>query len=102
MTTAVPPVSLQINFAHSDLEEAAHVLPHQLRCWAGQVAEVVVDFFEQPQARSAAEPQFPLELLEVRGDRHPLLARIEFIARSKRRQLPCRSSSATRPPGRSS
>jgi hypothetical protein len=41
MTTAVPPVSLQINFAHSDLEEAVHVLPHQLRCWAGQVAEVV-------------------------------------------------------------
>jgi hypothetical protein len=41
MTAAVPPVSLQINFAHSDLEEAVHVLPHQLRCWAGQVGEVV-------------------------------------------------------------
>lgn len=41
MTVTRSPVTLQINLAHSDLEEALHVLPHQLRRWAGQVSEVV-------------------------------------------------------------
>lgn len=35
------PVTLQINLAPTDLPHAVHVLPHQLRQWAGQVAEIV-------------------------------------------------------------
>ena len=35
-------VTLQINLAPTDLPHARLILPHQLRCWAGQVAEVVL------------------------------------------------------------
>src|SRR6266568_7027687 len=40
--TAGTGVTLQINLAPTDLPHARHILPHQLRQWAGQVDEVVL------------------------------------------------------------
>lgn len=37
-------VTLQINVAPVDLPHAAHILPHQLRQWAGQVQEILFTF----------------------------------------------------------
>ncbi len=39
-----PPVTLQVNVAPTDLPHARHTLPHQLRQWGGQVAEVLFTF----------------------------------------------------------
>jgi hypothetical protein len=36
-----PPVTLEISIAPRDLRHLEHILPHQLRQWAGQVREVV-------------------------------------------------------------
>jgi hypothetical protein len=41
MTQEMPAVTLQINLTPSDLPHAEHILPHQLRQWAGQVSEVL-------------------------------------------------------------
>ncbi len=38
------PVTLQINVAPTDFPHAVHILPHQLRQWAGQVDEVLFTF----------------------------------------------------------
>jgi hypothetical protein len=35
-------ITLQINLAPTDLPHAKHILPHQLRQWAGQVDEVLL------------------------------------------------------------
>lgn len=35
-------VTLQINLAPTDLPHARHIVPHQLRVWAGQVDEIVL------------------------------------------------------------
>jgi len=40
--SARPGVTLQINLAPTDLPHARHILPHQLRQWAGQVDEVLL------------------------------------------------------------
>jgi hypothetical protein len=61
--SAPPPVRLQINLAHSDLEEATHVLPHQLRQWGGQVAEILC-VLDQP-GRDATGEAF-LRLMQLR------------------------------------
>jgi hypothetical protein len=37
-------VTLQISVAPTDLPHATHILPHQLRQWAGQVQEIVFSF----------------------------------------------------------
>lgn len=36
------PVTLQISLAPTDLPYARHTLPHQLRCWANQVDEILL------------------------------------------------------------
>ena len=41
MSEATRRVTLQINLTPSDLPHAAHILPHQLRQWAGQVDEIL-------------------------------------------------------------
>lgn len=41
-TVQHPPVTLQISLAPTDLPHARHILPHQLRQWAGQVDEVLL------------------------------------------------------------
>jgi hypothetical protein len=46
--TADSKVTLQINLAPSDLRLSTHVLPHQLRQWAGQVDEVLLTLNSQP------------------------------------------------------
>ena len=38
----VPPVTLQISLAPSDHRLARHILPHQIRTWRGQVAEILL------------------------------------------------------------
>ena len=38
----MPPVTLQISLAPSDHRLARHILPHQLRVWRGQVAEILL------------------------------------------------------------
>jgi hypothetical protein len=45
-----PELTLQINLAPTDLPHARWILPHQLRCWLGQVDEVVltVDLHRSP------------------------------------------------------
>jgi hypothetical protein len=52
-------VTFQVNLAPTDYPTVRHVLPHQLRCWAGQVAEVllVVDLHRSQglQAQVAAD-----------------------------------------------
>src|ERR671922_3024328 len=35
-------VTLQISLAPTDLPHATHILPHQLRQWAGQVDEILL------------------------------------------------------------
>jgi hypothetical protein len=42
--TAPGGVTLQINLAPTDLPHARHILPHQLRQWAGQVEEILLTF----------------------------------------------------------
>lgn len=37
-----PPVTLQISLAPSDHRLARHILPHQIRTWRGQVAEILL------------------------------------------------------------
>lgn len=37
-------ITLQINLAPTDLPHAKHILPHQLRQWAGQVDEILLTF----------------------------------------------------------
>ncbi len=37
-----PPVTLQISLAPSDHRLAQHILPHQVRTWRGQVAEILL------------------------------------------------------------
>jgi len=43
---SAPPVTLQISLAPSDYRHAQHLLPHQVRAWRGQFAELLltVDF----------------------------------------------------------
>ncbi len=38
----MPPVTLQISLAPSDHRLAQHILPHQIRTWRGQVAEILL------------------------------------------------------------
>ncbi len=38
------PVTLQINVAPTDLPHALHTLPHQLRCFSGQVQEILFTY----------------------------------------------------------
>ena len=38
----MPPVTLQISLAPSDHRLARHILPHQIRTWRGQVAEILL------------------------------------------------------------
>src|SRR5438105_5681175 len=38
----MPPVTLQISLAPSDSRLASHILPHQIRTWRGQVAEILL------------------------------------------------------------
>lgn len=38
----MPPVTLQISLAPSDYRLAQHILPHQIRTWRGQVAEILL------------------------------------------------------------
>jgi hypothetical protein len=49
-------LTLQINLAPTDLPHARWILPHQLRCWAGQVDEVLltVDLHRSPNRFGAA------------------------------------------------
>ncbi|MBL9216329.1 MAG: hypothetical protein JNG83_12700 [Opitutaceae bacterium] len=50
-----PPVTLQISLAPSDLRHASVLLPHQVRAWAGQVAEVLLTIdFHRSAGRFAA------------------------------------------------
>jgi hypothetical protein len=39
---SAPPVTLQISLAPTDWRHAQHLLPHQLRMWRGQVAEILL------------------------------------------------------------
>src|ERR1035437_8110913 len=51
-----PGVTLQINLAPTDLPHARWILPHQLRCWAGQVSAVVLTVaLHRSRNRYAAE-----------------------------------------------
>ena len=38
----MPPVTLQLSLAPSDHRLAQHILPHQIRTWRGQVAEILI------------------------------------------------------------
>ena len=38
----MPPVTLQVSLAPSDFRLASHILPHQVRVWRGQVAEILL------------------------------------------------------------
>jgi len=40
--TVMPPVTLQISLAPSDHRLARHILPHQIRTWHAQVAEILL------------------------------------------------------------
>ena len=42
------PITLQVSLAPPDLRLARETLPHQLRCWAGQVDEVLFTVGSKP------------------------------------------------------
>jgi hypothetical protein len=54
------PVTFQISLTPEDLGEARHLLPHQLRQWAGQVAEVLCTVDLPPQRTRASGTHDPL------------------------------------------
>lgn len=77
------PVTLEITVAPVDLPVAQHTLPHQLRQWGGQVAEVqfTLDLHKsRGRYGAAAEQRQPglQALLEDLCERHPQ-ARIEVV-----------------------
>lgn len=66
-TDATPPVTLEITLAPPDLRHAEHILPHQLRMWAGQVREIlcVVDLRPVPGLPDPMWRKGGLELLDL-------------------------------------
>ncbi len=60
------PVTLQVGLTPGDLEEATHLLPHQLRQWAGQVDEVLCTIDCPPPSMSASGmvPEPPTNLCQ--------------------------------------
>jgi hypothetical protein len=76
-------VTLQISVAPSDAPHARHILPHQLRRWAGQVDEVLftLDLGRKPARRAELWWQRRREiedLLDGLCDRYPV-ARVEPV-----------------------
>ncbi len=67
------PVTLQINVAPTDLPHALHTLPHQLRCFAGQVQEIL---FTYDLHRTERGGRFAEGWEERRGPMGELLARL--------------------------
>lgn len=85
-----PPVTLQIGLTPGDLDEARHLLPHQLRQWAGQVGEVLCTVDIPPHGARAKTTNDSLRQLcgfiEAQMPSHPHLrwTEVDYSLRSLR------------------
>ena len=84
MSTRRTPVTLRIMLTPTDLDEARHVLPHQLKQWGNQVDEVLCQVDVPARFRGSETHRELGALIESYGVEYPHLRRqeVEYSAES--------------------